>query len=224
MLQQFLTGKNLASKATLAFTLALTSITTNGAFAEAKSNEQASPLIAQSPYVQTYGKEKAPQQVNPTKTSTTSSTTPKTGTEADKSTAATAKAKPKGPKLIGKPIQHVCSGGKWQQFSDYIILKPGEEKLPLTYTVLNGSGGAQPLRGLRATLSGRELFKEGAFKGKRTLSIDMTGALTSGSTQIIYQAFGPAGSAFKWQLSTTAETSITGLSAKKASPGDSIKA
>lgn len=181
---------------------------------------------AQSPYIQTYGKEKAPQEV---KTATTSgagqkNTDGKTtdGKDTGKTSTKTAKKK---PALIVKPKQHVCAGGgKWEQFADYIVLQPGQELLPLTLGVLNGSSGTKPLRGLRATLAGRDLFKETDFKGKPTLSMDLSNALTSGSTQIIFQAFGAAGSAFKWQISTSAEPSITGLAPTRAGAGDKVKA
>lgn len=181
---------------------------------------------AQSPYIQTYGKEKAPQEV---KTATTSSAGQKgsDGKSTDaKDTGKTAtKTAKKKPALIVKPKQHVCAGGgKWEQFADYIVLQPGQELLPLTLGVLNGSSGTKPLRGLRATLAGRDLFKETDFKGKPTLSMDLSNALTSGSTQIIFQAFGAAGSAFKWQISTSAEPSITGLAPTRAGAGDKIKA
>lgn len=89
--------------------------------------------------------------------------------------------------MIVKPKQYVSAGPKWQQFIDYINLKPGQENLPLKFTILNGSSGTPPLKAINATLSGRNFFSQKDFQGKRKLSINLTNALTAGSTQIVFQ-------------------------------------
>lgn len=163
-----------------------------------------------------------------TKTSTTSTQT------TDKSTGTTATSKTSTTKTTtkapAKPIvidqsakDFVSQGPKWQNFSDYIDLKTGQEALPMTLTVNNGTQGTTPFRAIRATLGGKQLFSENSFKGK-TLQLDLSGALSSGSTQIVFTGWGNAGSSFNWQLTSSSRPDITGLSAAKASPGDKIKA
>lgn len=172
--------------------------------------------IAQSKYVQTYSfgkKTTTPQK----KTQTKSTSAKSSSTKPAQKTTTKKVAKKKKLKMIVGPKQYTSAGGaKWQKFTDSINLKPGQEKLPLKFTILNGSGGTPPLRAIRATLSGRVLFTEKDFKGKRKLSINMTNALTSGATQIIFTSYGAAGSAFKWQITSATSPEIISLSPSKA--------
>jgi hypothetical protein len=157
-----------------------------------------------------------------TKTTSTTTTTVTTGAPATTATATPAKT---GPRIITivKPIRHVATGGKWDQFADYIILKPGQESLPLTLTVNNGDSG-KPLKAIRGALSGRQLFDEKSFKGKQTLVLDLSGALSPGSTQLVFQAFGDAGSAFSWDLTSKSSPTIKELNPKSAGVGATVKA
>lgn len=188
-----------------------------------------SVVNAQSPYVQTYGKlkqeeraEEAAKQIqNSSKATTGSDKTKNTSTSTAASTSATAQKK---SEMIVKPKQYVSAGPKWQQFIDYINLKPGQENLPLKFTILNGSSGTPPLKAINATLSGRNFFTQKDFQGKRKLSINLTDALTAGSTQIVFQAYGDAGSAFKWQITSNVSPEITAISPDKAGLGSDITA
>lgn len=162
--------------------------------------------LAQSPYVQTYGKQNNTQRADKAAKQIQNSA----------KTTATANATKSKVKMIVPPTQHISAGPKWQQFADYINLKPGQENLPLKFTVLNGSGGTPPLRAIRANLSGRRLFTEKDFQGKRKLSIDLSNALTAGSTQIVFQSYGAAGSAFKWQITSSVSPVVTSLKPDKA--------
>lgn len=189
----------------------------------------ASVANAQSPYVQTYGKlkqeeraEEAAKQIqNSSKATTGSDKTTATATAtASSSTAATQKK----TEMIVKPKQYVSAGPKWQQFVDYINLKPGQEDLPLKFTILNGSSGTPPLKAINATLSGRNFFSQKDFQGKRKLSINLTDALTAGSTQIVFQAYGDAGSAFKWQITSNVSPEVTSISPDKAGLGSDVTA
>lgn len=163
--------------------------------------------LAQSPYVQTYG---------PTSNQQRAKAAAKQIENSSKTTKGATTSTKKKVDMVVAPKQHVSAGPKWQQFSDYINLKPGQENLPLKFTILNGSGGTPPLKAIRATLSGRNFFSEKDFKGNRKLSIDLSNALTAGSTQIVFQAFGDAGSAFKWQISSSVSPEVTSLSSDKA--------
>lgn len=183
-----------------------------------------SVVNAQSPYVQTYGKlkqeeraEEAAKQIqNSSKATTGSDKTKATSASTASSTTTTSQKK---SEMIVKPKQYVSAGPKWQQFIDYINLKPGQENLPLKFTILNGSSGTPPLKAINATLSGRNFFTQKDFQGKRKLSINLTNALTAGSTQIVFQAYGDAGSAFKWQITSNVSPEITAISPDKAGLG-----
>lgn len=167
--------------------------------------------LAQSPYVQTYGKQNNTQRAKQAAKQINNS-----------SKTATTKATKKKVEMIVTPKQHVSAGPKWQQFVDYINLKPGQENLPLKFTILNGSGGTPPLRAIRANLSGRRLFTEKDFQGKRKLSIDLSKALTAGSTQIVFQSYGAAGSAFKWQVTSSVSPEVKSLKPSKAGKEEEV--
>ncbi len=153
----------------------------------------------------------------------TAVTKPATATKTTSTKTASASSAPKIT-IICKNVKHVNpAAGKWNQFADYIILKPGQENFPLTLTVNNGVG-TTAFRAIRGTLSGRALFDEKSFKGNPTLVLDLTGALTAGSTQIIFQGFGPAGATFNWDLTSKSSPVITGLNPKSAGPTSTVKA
>lgn len=161
-------------------------------------------------------------------TKVTTTTTTKTATGAPATAAAgtttAAPAKTSRTLTIVKPQKHVATGGKWNQFADYIILRPGQETLPLTLTINNGGENGKPMRAIRATLSGRDLFNEKSFNGKNTLVLDLTGALSAGSTQIVFQCYGDQGSYFTWDLTSKSTPTIKELSPKSALIGASVKA
>lgn len=174
--------------------------------------------------------EKKPAAKTSTATTTNVTTTTKKGDTkvTTTTTTTTATGTPAAPKakivVIAKPTKHVSTAAKWQQFADYIILKPGQESLPLTLNVYNGPEGSKPMRAIRATLSGRELFTEKSFKGKETLALDLSDALTPGSTQIVFQTYGDVGATFTWDLTSKSSPSIKELNPKSATIGASVKA
>lgn len=155
--------------------------------------------------------------------STTASKQTTSKTAGTSTTATTTKAAAKPVIISQSKKDFVSQGPKWQNFSDYIEVKPGQEQMPMTLTVNNGTQGTTPYRAIRATLGGKQLFTERDFNGK-TLQLDLSGAVTPGSTQIIFTAYGNAGSTFNWQVASTVKSDITGLAKDKASPGDKIKA
>ncbi len=200
-----------------------------------------SALAQDSQYVQDYTKK-----TKTTTKTTTTSTIPKPAagtTASDKkvlvpappaaapeketkaTTTSTTTAKKDKIVTIVKTTKYLSAGGnKWQQFFGYIILKPGQEQLPLTLNVNNGIDGGSPFRAIRATLAGTNLFGERDWKGKNSLALDMSDALSPGSTQIIFQAFGPAGAAFSWDLTAKSSATVTALNPKSSAPGKNVKA
>jgi hypothetical protein len=117
-----------------------------------------------------------------------------------------------------KPI--VQSSAKWQKFTDYINIKQGQDTVPLTMTFKNGSETALPFESMRIFLAGRLLGTEKNFKS-RVLTMDMSGALAVGGTQLIIEAFGPAGASLSWQI-TTPRVSVSSIAPKEAAPSDKI--
>lgn len=160
------------------------------------------------------------------KTKSTVETTTTTGKDGKAATTATATTKAPTSKTltIVKPIKHVSPDAtKWNQFADFIILKPGQENFPLTMTINNGVDGTQ-FRAIRGTLSGRDLFNEKSFKDKSTLVLDLTNALSAGSTQVVFQAFGPKGASFSWDLTSKLTPTVTGLNPANAGSGATVRA
>lgn len=216
-------------KVSLQALLAIT-LLTPAAFAQSTADTS---LIAQNKYVQTYSFGKKTQQIKSRNAEKAKKKAAKEGDKKDKETGNTksgtkaktaSKKKKSKTKMIVGPVQYTIKSGKsWEKFSGFIKIKPGVETLPLKFTILNGSG-TQPLRAIRATLSGRQLFTEKDFKGKQKLSIDLSGALTPGSTQIIFTAYGAKNSSFKWQITTNASATITALKPSKAQKSKPVTA
>jgi hypothetical protein len=117
-----------------------------------------------------------------------------------------------------KPI--VQTSAKWQTFTDYINIKQGQDTVPLTMTFRNGSETALPFESMQILLAGRLLGTEKNFKS-RVFTLDMTNALAVGGTQLIIKAYGPAGAAMSWQI-TTPKISVTSIAPKEAAPTDKI--
>lgn len=179
-----------------------------------------------SQYVTDYSKKPATTGSAGTKITPAAGSTTKAATDAPAASKDGKPAAKSAQKVITivKNTKHVNpAAGKWNQFADYIILKPGQENFPLTMTVTNGAEGS-PLRAIRGTLSGRDLFNEKSFKGKNTLVLDLSNALSAGSTQVVFQAYGDKGSSFSWDLISKTTPTITSLNPTSAVSGDTVKA
>jgi hypothetical protein len=108
-----------------------------------------------------------------------------------------------------------------QRFADYVDVKPGQEKLPLTLTFYNGTDKAPGFAWLRISIGGRPYFTEKDFKGGKVFSASMTGDLGTGSTQVLVNGAGPPGATLSWQLTTPAPT-VDAVRPDKASTGQTI--
>lgn len=137
--------------------------------------------------------------------------------------ASTKKAKEKTITIV-KPTKHECTAttNQWQQFADFIVVKQGQETLPMTLTLTNACDGAAPFRAIRGYLSGRLLFDDKAMKNN-SLTLDMTNTLTPGETQLVFEAYGPKGAAFTWSLTAKQSPTVTGLDPKQSGPGKIVK-
>jgi len=117
-----------------------------------------------------------------------------------------------------KPI--VQTAKSWQTFTDYINIKAGQDTAPLTMTFQNGSATALPFESMQIFLAGRLLGTEKKFKN-RVLTLDMTGALGAGGTQLIIKAYGPQGASMNWVI-TTPKIAVTSIAPKEGAPGDKL--
>jgi IPT/TIG domain len=133
--------------------------------------------------------------------------------------AKAAPAKADEPVLVQTASKAIVStdASKWQTFSDYINLKPGQDSMPLTLTFANGDGGP-PFQRTRIVLAGNVLGSDQDFKDNK-LTKDMTRAIGPGSTRMIIQAFGPVGAKMTWKL-TTSSLGITSVVPDSFGPAD----
>lgn len=138
-----------------------------------------------------------------------------------KPAATTAAARPADDIVViqsGKPIVSKTRG--WQRFTDYINLKAGQDKAPLTLTFQNGSDVGSAFQQVRISLAGRVLATDKDFKN-RTLALNMTGALGAGGTQLIIDAQGPLDANMNWNL-TTKKVQVTQVAPTTVAPGDKV--
>lgn len=97
-----------------------------------------------------------------------------------------------------KPL--VTRAGAWHTWNDHIHLKPGQEKLPLRITFLNGSDGRAKFTDLRVQLERKPFATLKDFEGTDRVSFDLSYKLTSGNTPVTVQGFGPSGGRLSWKL------------------------
>jgi len=155
----------------------------------------------------------------PATTTTTTTKTTNTATTATTTTKSTGGSADlvalQGPKQI------IHSGATWKENATYLNIKQGQEILPLTMTITNGVNGASKVTGLRIILNGRKLANETYFRGTDKFSIDMSGLLSAGDTQMAMQTFGPAGATISWVL-TTGKIKVSEIKPDTAGPGDKL--
>jgi hypothetical protein len=108
-----------------------------------------------------------------------------------------------------------------QHFSQTINLPKGQDKLHLTLTYYNGTSTKPGFKWLRITSSTMNYFTEKEFDGNKSVSMDVSGELTSGGNQIVVEAGGVAGSTFGWRL-TTQPPAISSIQPQILEPGETI--
>lgn len=194
--------------ASVALSLTLTLVSTTGAHAESK-------MIRKSRHSR---------QVPPADPTPTIATQAGAGATAAAQAPQAPVAQPaRGGDLVALqgPKQIVQSGAGWKQNAAYISIKQGQDILPMTMTITNGASGAAKMSGVRVNLNGRKLATEADFKGQDKISLDMSGLLAAGDTQMFIQTFGPSGATLEWVL-TTPKIKVTGLKPDNGAPGDKV--
>lgn len=97
-----------------------------------------------------------------------------------------------------KPL--VTRAGAWHTWGDHLHLKAGQEKLPLTFEVINGADGRPRATDLKITLNREALADFSNFKGADSFKIDLTGKLHVGNNTLQVRGFGASGAWLKWKL------------------------
>lgn len=119
-----------------------------------------------------------------------------------------------------KPL--VTRAGAWQSWHDFLHLKPGQEKLPLVLTFVNGADGRPKLTDLRIELERKPFASLKEFAGADSKSFDLTGKIKSGNTPLLVQGFGPSGARLVWKL-TTRKPVITAVQPDPVRLADKIR-
>lgn len=116
-------------------------------------------------------------------------------------------------------ITHV--GNNWKSSMSTVSLKQGQDVLPLTMTLSNGADGKLKLKGIRIFINGRRIISEADFKGKDSISLNMSDILAGGDTQMEVQTYGSSGSTLTWVV-TTPKIKVSEIKPDLAAPGEKV--
>lgn len=122
---------------------------------------------------------------------------------------------------LAGPTQITHTGNAWRSNMSTVSLKSGQEILPLTMTLNNGNEGKLKLKGIRIFINGRKILTEADFKGKDSVSLNMSDILTAGDTQMEVQTYGNTGSTLTWVV-TTPKIKVSDIKPDTAAPGDKV--
>lgn len=97
-----------------------------------------------------------------------------------------------------KPL--VTRTGAWHTWGDHLHLRAGQEKLPLTFEVINGADGRPEASDLKVILNREVLADFSNFGEAASFSVDLTGKLHTGNNSLQVRGFGASGAWLKWRL------------------------
>jgi hypothetical protein len=95
---------------------------------------------------------------------------------------------------------YICTSLKDQWFQDSMTLAAGEEKLPLNLVVVNGSSKNPAYNWFRITIAGYLVATEKSLSGRSEATIDVSGQIQPGTSQIIIEAGGKPNSSLSFWL------------------------
>jgi len=146
-----------------------------------------------------------------------------TGSLADVPIAAPAyaQAQQAGPITLCQSTLFSAPNNQVQQFRESIQLAKGQDKLTLVLTYYNGTSNKPGFQWLRISSPTMSYFTEKQFDGNKSVSIDVTGQLSSGGNQITVEGAGPVGATFGWRLTTTPPI-MTEIHPAILDPGETI--
>lgn len=123
--------------------------------------------------------------------------------------------------MVFRSAEYLSRNYQVQNFADTLALQPNQQNLPLTMNIYNGSHEAPSFKWFRLTIGGYQLATEKNLGGRESGSIDVTGQIPGGSTQVSVEAGGVPGAALFWTL-TTPRVTIQDIQPRNAKAGDTV--
>jgi hypothetical protein len=141
-------------------------------------------------------------------------------------TAAPAPASSTKDILIQQSHPYVARNNQAQHFMDYINLAPGQERLPLTLVVTNGSDVSRNTSNsryawVRISIAGNRILWDNSFSQVADKQVDISGKLGPASDQIIIEAGGLPGATLSWKV-TTPPVAINSSTPDKVGQGEKL--
>lgn len=137
--------------------------------------------------------------------------------------AAAPAAKTSNIVTLGTAGPYTAKTNKAQRFADYVEIKPGQESCPLTLTITNGGDKAGGFSWFRLFVANRLMATQKDLSKTGEGKVDMTGAIQSGSNQIVIEGAGNAGAQIGWKLTTIATCKLDKVDPDEALLEDTIK-
>lgn len=108
-----------------------------------------------------------------------------------------------------------------QNFQDTLALQPSQQNLPLSLNLYNGSTESPSFKWFRLIIGGYTLATEKNLNGREEASIDVTGQIPGGSTQVMVEAGGVPGASLVWTL-TTPRVTVQRIEPQNIKAGDTV--
>lgn len=123
--------------------------------------------------------------------------------------------------MLFRSKEYLSRNYEVQNFADTLSLQPGQENLPLTLTIYNGSHEAPSFKWFRLVIGGYTLATEKNLNGSEIGSIDVSTQIPGGATQVNVEAGGVPGAALFWTL-TTPRLTIQNIQPRSVKGGDTV--
>ncbi len=104
--------------------------------------------------------------------------------------------------VIFKSHDYLSRNYEIQNFVDTLALQAGQENLPLTMTIYNGSTEVPSFKWFRIMINGQIIATEQDLHGKEEGFKDISGLLNGSNLQVQIQAAGVPGASLWWTLTT----------------------
>lgn len=109
-----------------------------------------------------------------------------------------------------------------QNFQDWMTLKPGQENLPLTLNIYNGSHEIPSYKWFRISIGGYIVATEkNLAPGRESAAVDVSGTIQGGNMQILVEAGGVPGSAI-WFTLTSPGIELNSVNPQQVRAGQKI--
>lgn len=126
-----------------------------------------------------------------------------------------------GTVMLFRSAEYLSRNYQVQNFSGTLDLQPSQQNLPLSLNIYNGSHEAPSFKWFRLVIGGYTLATEKNLNGSEDGSIDVSGQIPGGSTQVSVEAGGVPGATLFWTL-TTPRVTIQNISPRNVKAGDTV--